>query len=43
MWKCKGLSDKSIKPPAASNNSFAPGLNHINTKIQVEYDENCLK
>ena len=42
MWKSKGLFDKSIKPPAASN-SFAPGLNHINTKIQVEYYENCLK
>ena len=26
-WKYKGLVDKSIKPPAASNNSLRPTLN----------------
>ena len=28
-WKSKGLSDESIKIPAASNNSLAPALNYI--------------
>ena len=32
LWKCKGLSDESINPPATSNNSFAPSLNYIGTK-----------
>ena len=36
-WKFKGLSDKSIKPPAAFNNSLAPGLNHINTELRVKF------
>ena len=34
---------KSIKPPAASNNSFAPTLNYINAKIQAKLDGSCLK
>ena len=34
-WKSKGLSDESIKLPAASKNSFGPALNHINTKLLV--------
>ena len=36
-WKSKGLSDESIKPPAASNNSLAPVLNYIKSKVS------CLK
>ena len=40
-WKWKGLSDESIKPPVASNNSIAAALNHINTKSQVKFDGSC--
>ena len=37
--KSKGLSDESkSKPYVASNNSFAPGLNHIKTRLQVKID-----
>ena len=41
------MSDESIQRPAASNNSLAPWLNYINTKI-VKFDgsyleqENCV-
>ena len=34
---------KSIKPPAAFNNSLASLLNYINTKIQIKLDGSCLK
>ena len=33
VWKSKGLSDESIKPPAASNISLALALNSISTKL----------
>ena len=39
----KGLLDESIKPPAASNNSPFPVTYHINSKLQVNCDGNCLK
>ena len=42
-WKSETLSDESIKPPTASNNSLTPALNHINTKLRVKFDESCLK
>ena len=37
-WKSKGLSGESIKPPATSNNSLYPFLNHIYNKIIVKRD-----
>ena len=40
---CKRLFDESIKPPAASNNSRATPLNHINIKLRVKLDGHCLK
>ena len=30
-WQSKGLSDKSIKPPATSDNSLTPELNYYGT------------
>ena len=39
----KGLSNKSIKAPPASNNSLAPVLNYISTKLQVKFNGSCLK
>ena len=42
-WKCKRLSDKSIKFLAAYNYSLAPALNHIYIKPQAKFDGSCLK
>ena len=42
-WKYKGLSDKSIKHPAVSNNSLCPAINHFDIILQVKPYENCLK
>ena len=42
-WKSKGFSDESIKPPATSNNSFAPSLNYIGAKTKVKFEGCCLK
>ena len=42
-WKSKVLSDESIKPPAASNNSLAPALNYISTKSRLKFDGSYLK
>ena len=39
VWKSKGLSDENIKLPATSNNSLAPSLNYIHTKIRVNLME----
>lgn len=43
MWKWKGFSDKSIKPPVASNQNPAPGSNYINTKSKIKFYRTCLK
>ena len=44
MWKSKGLSNESIKPPATSNNSLNPKLYFFNyPKFQVIFRESCLK
>ena len=40
-WKSKGLCDESIEASATSNNSLAPMLTHINTKLQVKLDDHC--
>ena len=42
-WKSKGLSDESIKPPTASNNSINPALNYYGTKTRVKCTGSCLK
>ena len=42
-WKSKGLSDKSIKPPATSDNSLTPALNCYGTKTKVKFTGSCLK
>ena len=45
MLSCqsKGLSNKSIKPPATSNNSLNPRLSYNDTKIKVQFTGSCLK
>ena len=36
-WKSKGLSDESIKPRTASDNSLTPALNYYGTKTRVKF------
>ena len=43
MWKSKKLLDESIKSFIASNNSVVRALNHINTKLRVNFDGSRLK
>ena len=42
-WKSKGLSNKSIKPPTASDNSLTPELNYYGTKIKIKFTGSYLK
>ena len=42
-WQSKGLSNESIKPPTASNNSLNPRLSYNDTKIKVQFTGSCLK
>ena len=42
-WKSKGLSTESIKPPATSDNSLTPALDHYGTKMRVKFTGSCLK
>ena len=42
-WKFKGLSDKSIKPPATSNKIVNPSLDFVGTKARVKFNRDCLK
>ena len=42
-WKSKGLSNDSIKPPIASNNSPNLGLSYYGTKVRAQFTKSCLK
>ena len=42
-WQSNGLSNKSIKPHATSNNSLSPRLSYYGTKIRVQFTKSCLK
>ena len=43
LWQSKGLSNESIKPPTASDNSLNPRLSYKSTKIRVQFTVSCLK
>ena len=43
LWKSKGLSAESIKPPATSDNNLTPELNYYGTKTKVKFTGGCLK
>ena len=43
LWKSKGLSYESIKPPTTSHNNLNPALNYYGTKIRVKITGSCLK
>ena len=42
-WQSKGLSDKTIKPLATSDNSLNPQVSYFGTKVRLEFRESCLK
>ena len=42
-WQCKGLSNKSIKPPTTSDSSLTLELNYYGTKIKIKFTGSCLK
>ena len=42
-WQSKGLSNESIKPPTASNNSLNPRLSYYGTKVRVQFRISCSK
>ena len=42
-WQSNGISNESIKTPAASNNSLNPKLNYYGTKKRVQIIGSCLK
>ena len=37
------MSNKSNKSYTGSNNGLSPVINHFNTKLQVKFNESCLK
>ena len=42
-WKSKGLSAKSIKPPAVSDNSLIPLIDCLGNKRKLKFSGSCLK
>ena len=42
-WKSKGLSDKTIKPYATSDNSLTPLIDHYGSKVRLKFNKDCLK
>ena len=43
LWKSKGLSDESIKPPTTSNNNLTPVLDYYDNKVKVKFTGSCSK
>ena len=43
LWKSKGLSCESIKPPTTFDNNLTPELDYYGTKTRVKFTGNCLK
>ena len=42
-WQSKGLSDKTIKPLATSDNSLNPKVSYYGAKARLEFRGSCLK
>ena len=42
-WQSKGISDKTIKPPTTSDNSFTPLVDYLGHKIGIKFIGSCLK
>ena len=42
-WKCKGLSDESVKPLATFNNSLTPLIDYLGAKIRLTFNGSILR
>ena len=42
-WKCKGLSEETIKPPVNCDNSLTPLIDYAGNKIRIKFTGSCLK
>ena len=43
LWKSKGLSAESIKPPATSDNNLTPQLSYYDYNTREKFTGSCLK
>ena len=43
LWKSKGLSAESTKPPTTSDNNLTPELSYYDYYIRVKFTGSCLK
>ena len=43
LWESKGLSNEITKPPSTTNDSLAPTLSYVGSKIRVKFNGSCLK
>ena len=43
LWKSKGLSDETIKPPVTSDNSLTPLIDDLANKIRLKFGGSGLK
>ena len=42
-WKSKGLSEKTIEPPATSDNSHSSIIDYLGDKVRLKFNGVCLK
>ena len=42
-WKCKGLSDETVKPPVTFDNSLTLLIDYLAKKIRLKFSGSCLK
>ena len=42
-WKSKGLPNKTIQPPATSDNSLSPSFDYLGDKTRIMFNRDCLK
>ena len=42
-WKSKGLSEKTIEPPATSDNSRSSIIDYLGDKVRLKFNGVCLK
>ena len=43
LWESNGLSNKTIEPPATSDNSPTPPIDYFGNKIKIKFTGICLK
>ena len=43
LWKFKGLSTETIKPPTTSDNSLTPAVSYYGNETRVKFTVSCLQ